>query len=367
MRTDAETTIQTLTHATERDVDLLLVEELIASCDFLVWLARRAGWSGEPADWRVLHSKRRIRSRREIDIHVEVNPVGDDAPVALLVENKLSATEQPDQGESYREEVNLLKGASSFAASLLVCPAQYQTAWPEFAEKFDAVVTYEQVSEFLHRRSALHDGEMQRRLAFRADLLLQAAGKLRRGYTPVPNEIVGSFSKSYIRLLAQLAPEIIPGKSMHGDAPPDESVSMIFDHQKSLAFLDEPVRPRRFAQEFGRNKDYRANYVAVTFARWGVALPAVKKRLLADTAGTGFLFSAKPPTKPRPRPGLVMSLATPPVDNQGNFERQKQKLADGIMAAVRLRKWLLANQPLLHSWRAACETATDVHHGAETS
>ncbi|MBY6200547.1 hypothetical protein KUV65_04175 [Maritalea mobilis] len=45
--------IPTLSHATERDIDLLLVEELYASRNFLTWIAARAGLSGDATEWDV--------------------------------------------------------------------------------------------------------------------------------------------------------------------------------------------------------------------------------------------------------------------------------------------------------------------------
>src|SRR4051812_16735074 len=95
--------IPTLTHATERDIDLLLVEEIYASPDFVAWLAKRVGLPCELSETKVLHSKRRTRNRREIDIFVEMHQVSGKRS-ALLIENKLDAFEQPDQAESYREE-----------------------------------------------------------------------------------------------------------------------------------------------------------------------------------------------------------------------------------------------------------------------
>ena len=65
------TYIPTLSHATERDIDLLLVEELFANFEFVTWVAAQAGFEGAIASWDVKHSKRRTRSRREIDIFVE--------------------------------------------------------------------------------------------------------------------------------------------------------------------------------------------------------------------------------------------------------------------------------------------------------
>ena len=106
------TDVPTLTHATERDIDLLLVEELACSPDFVAWLlARAAGTRPIVQSSEVLHSTRRMFNRREIDIRLRAST--DRGDVLLLIENKLDADEQPDQARSYREEAETL-AASEF-------------------------------------------------------------------------------------------------------------------------------------------------------------------------------------------------------------------------------------------------------------
>lgn len=342
--------IPTLTHATERDIDLLLVEELYASPAFVGWVAARTGLGGAIAASTVLHSKRRTRSRREIDIFVDLrHPNGTRS--ALLIENKLDANEQPDQAESYRKELRRIADDYASAAMAIVCPADYDRQCRAFTSKFDAVITYESLAGYFGQGSMALSGEAAARMRFRRDILEQAVHKHRRGYTPIPNEIVGDFNARYVALLADVMPAIIPGKSMLKPANPDESTSMIFDAGASLAALAAELRPSRFAHELGRGRDHRANYVAVTFGGWGAALSAIKTILEADAAAIGATFSAKPPTKARPNPGLVMACATPPIDNQGDFAAQQDLIAAGMRRAGELRDWLLANVATLRRWK----------------
>jgi hypothetical protein len=346
----SEEFVPTLTHATERDIDLLLVEELFASPDFVAWLLVRASLPAQISCSTVLHSKRRTRSRREIDIFVEAKTAsGED--VALLVENKLDATEQPDQAESYREELDALAGRFAHRAVLIVCPSAYSAQHPDFTGKFDAIVTYEALAAYFAERTT-HPTPEGARMQFRADLLQQAITKARRGYTPVPNPVIGTFNEKYVALLARLAPEIIPGPTMLKPANPDESVSMIFDVKQTLAFLPDTLRPSRFAHELGRGSATRANYVAVVFARWGPALTVVRDALERDTAGLDVSFSAKPATKTRPTPGLVMSWPTEAVNNQARFEDQEAAIAKGIERAKEVCRWLSENQDTLLRWKS---------------
>src|SRR5258706_15946841 len=103
--------ILTLTHATERDIDLLLVEELKCSPDFVRWLTNKIGSiTGRSISLcvsEVTHSKRRTYNRREIDICLALKP-SNGLPTYLLIENKLDTSEQFEQAESYRAEADLL-------------------------------------------------------------------------------------------------------------------------------------------------------------------------------------------------------------------------------------------------------------------
>lgn len=345
--------IPTLTHATERDIDLLLVEELFASSNFVAWMLGRAKLPSQVRSWKVLHSKRRTRSRREIDIYLEAETI-DGEQVALLVENKLDATEQPDQAESYREELDAIADRFLHRAVVIVCPQAYAEQHSDFTSKFDACVTYEALAGFFCNRCGLVEPEGAR-MRFRADLIEQAIKKGRRGYIPVPNPVIGTFNENYVRLLEELAPEIVPGPSMLKLGNPDESVSMIYDAKRSLAFLDADVRPSRFAHELGKGSETRSNYVAVVFPGWGQALPVLREVLERDTAAVGATFSAKVPTKVRPRPGLVMSWQTEPVNNQASFEDQRDVIARGIQTARALQSWLKENQPTLLRWKRLVE------------
>lgn len=347
--------IPTLSHATERDIDLMLVEELHASGDFVTWMAGRAGLAGQPAAWDVKHSKRRTRSRREIDIFLEIDALGGQR-AALLIENKLDATEQPDQAESYREELDALAEGYGSAAMVIVCPDAYTAQHGEFTGKFDAVVSYEDIREYFLEAAGEAGSEVVLRYRFRAEILDQAINKHRRGYTPIPDKVVGDFNARYVALLAEVAPEIRPGNSMKKPANPRESTSMIFDQAATLGDLPHEIRPRRFAHELGRGSERRANYVAVTFAGWGAALPRIRTRLEADAVELGADFSAKSPTKVRPNPGLILSVPTEPVDNQADFDSQTEALEDGMAVATELRRWLIQNQETLFEWKRLVET-----------
>src|SRR6218665_1897241 len=224
---DMTDTMLTLTHATERDVDLLLVEELKCSAVFADWFVGCIFPSARP-DFQgaeVVPSKRRLHNRREIDITVLLTAT--DYSVALLIENKLDTSEQPGQAESYREEARALvaSGVASEAVTILVCPQSYLGSNATFAEKFDSNITYEQIAGFLRERAEAVEGELRARIRHHCELIEQAITKARRGYEAVPVAEVDSFNTRYIDLLARHALDLSPGPSMLAAGRPGASNS----------------------------------------------------------------------------------------------------------------------------------------------
>jgi hypothetical protein len=291
-----------------------------------------------------------MSSRREIDIHLDLYDRSGALCGVILIENKLDTEPQPEQAESYREEINLLSRSTGFAAMLLLCPASYAAERSVFAGNFDMVLPYEEIARWLAAKAAAAEGEVALRLGFRAELIEQAVTKARRGYEAVPVPRIGDFNTRYVALLDQVAPTIRPGPTMLRPMRPAESVSMIFDHAASLPFLDPKVPIRRFAHELGRGLDHRANYVAVTFAGWGRILIEARDDIEAAVEGIGAALHAPRATEARPNPGLILSLPTPPVNNQGDFDAQIDRIRQGILQAARLRDWLADNRPLLAEW-----------------
>lgn len=347
--------VLTLSHATERDVDLLLVEELRCSRSFAEWIAERAGIPKPLLSVRVTHSRRRMFSRREIDILLEMET--GSGRHWLLVENKLDTDEQPGQAESYREECSALGKATpgAVARCILVSPASYRQQKPGFAGKFDAVVTYEDVAEHLECRAQAESGELRDRLVHRMELMEQAINKSRRGYERIPLASIRSFNERYVELLMATHPEFIPGPQMlNKEGNPSESVSMIFDHQRTLGALPAGVNVRRLAHEFGRGQDHRSHYVAATFAGWGRHLDRIEATdALVDTP---YRLRSAASTS-RPNGGLVMYAETPAIINDpGRFDEQCEAILVGLQALAELRMWLRTNTSCLRKWAGLCSS-----------
>ena len=280
-----EDEILTLTHATERDIDLLLVEELICGTDLLARLVKEGfdidlGPMGYRSH-RVIHSQRRIHNRREIDICVEITTT-EAKPTYLLIENKLDASEQADQSESYQEEAEFLvsSGRAFEAWTMLVSPTAYAQANKRFASGFDGAMSYESIRDFLVARALAQTGELGARLRHRSALVDQAIGKQRRGYTAVPLPVIADFNKAYVALLRERFPNLMPGPAMMKDASPGESVTMIFAPGTLPAWLFLPQM--RLVHQL---REANAN---LCFYGWGDHFGDLAQPLGALIRGTGF-------------------------------------------------------------------------------
>jgi hypothetical protein len=344
-------------YASERDVDVLIVEELIASrslVEFVLATAFNQIDRSKISNWNVRHSTSRLLSRREIDIRL-IASTTEGQRVCLLIENKLDESEQPGQAESYQAESIDLRTNQSFdlVSSCLICPVSYAEKNSGFAQKFDFLLSYETLKSHFEKRlvdELALDEEIVGRLAHRVSLLDQAIDKRRRGYRQIVLPEKAGFNSKYVALLDSLAPLCRPGNQMlRGDGAPAESVSMLFDALGTFREIPEPLRPRRFAHEFGRGQKHRANYVAVTFSKWGRFLKQFQAEFEKDLDGTPYELLATV-TSSRPNPGLVLLERTYPINYDVSFDEQQDNIASGIQKAENLRRWVLHNFSILRRW-----------------
>lgn len=342
--------IPTLTHATERDVDLIVVEEIVADVGFVRLLCARAFGSkhdfGSISGHFVQHSTRRMTNRREIDIRLKIETNGT-AAIIILIENKLDASDQPRQSESYREEAEHLiaNGEAADVATLLISPKAYSDGNPSFSRSFNATLSYEEILEYIRDRAALLGGELSRRLVHRAELIDQAISKGRRGYIAVPFAPVSAFNTAYVTVLLDRFPKLIPGPSMTRPDRPGESVTMIFG---PASLPDWPALPQmRIVHQL---REGNAN---INFYGWGDYFSDLAAMVGEDVRGTGFSLTPTTNKRKNGKTGLVMFVRTPVVDNARPFLEQHDDAVAGMSAAERLRAWIWQNQPKIEQWARA--------------
>ena len=184
---------------TERDIDLLLLEELNVSDDFPAWLYSTVTKNNDkPSSKGAWHSIS-DPALGESDLVVIY-----DNEIAILIENKIDAVAQPDQGRRYkaRGSKGIENGLWSSFVTCMVAPNLYLQKEKD-SNIYDATLSYEAISEWFSSKE-----NTDRRSAYKSYLINEAIEQNRRGYTVNPDERVTDFWSKYWELSIQQYPEL---------------------------------------------------------------------------------------------------------------------------------------------------------------
>jgi hypothetical protein len=209
----------TVASVAERDVDLLLLEELIVNAEFLQHFLTLAGVR-DSERWSIRRAERSATdSIGESDLVLHLTGTCGDCVV--LVENKLSAAFQPKQAERYQQRGRqaVLAGAE-FCHSVLVAPSEYAHG---STCNFDGRVNYEALICWLNDRTDL-------RSRYRATFLSLALQKGSLGYHPVGDQAVSNFWHCYWVYATHHAPEL----GMPQPNPKPSRSTFVFFHGAGL-------------------------------------------------------------------------------------------------------------------------------------
>lgn len=129
----------------ERDIDLLLIEQLHVCRSFADWLAGRLDVSGAVVE-TARHSVHREHGETDVLVIIRLR----DEMIALMIEDKIGAPMQPDQCERYhlRGEILCEEGAVSRYKTVLCAPDGYLAGVPK-DERWDYRVSLEEIGRGL--------------------------------------------------------------------------------------------------------------------------------------------------------------------------------------------------------------------------
>lgn len=190
---------------TERDMDLLFLEEFAASKTFADLFFSQIGVNDFEIE-QVIHSQHLTgegivvseagseTSRGESDMTILYRHEG--SLHALLIEDKINACAQPNQYQRYvNRGTNAVKNNEYASFHIfLVAPEQYIGS--PLASDYPLTVSYEDILQYFQNQDTV-------RSAFKASLLIKAIDKERSSYViPVPSEKVMDFYDSYIDYVA---------------------------------------------------------------------------------------------------------------------------------------------------------------------
>lgn len=186
----------------ERDIDLLLLEEFIASSLFARWFLLQIGDDAH-ANYDVVGAQRSVtESAGESDILIMLRSGAHTK--YLLIENKIAAAFQPKQAERYQERGRAYQdqGLCGAYSTVLVAPSSYLGDSLDH-HGFDTVLSYEDVLSWFAENDALGH-----RARYKKALLTSAISKAKYGYQPVEDAPVTDFWRGYWQLATEVAPEL---------------------------------------------------------------------------------------------------------------------------------------------------------------
>lgn len=182
----------------ERDVDLLLLEELICNPDFQSWFISK---TTNDSSWEKIQAWHSLSEpgMGETDILVKVTK-GDNQEI-ILIENKINAVFQPLQPERYkaRGKYYLDSGACTKFCTVLIAPKFYLKS----LGAFDFYLYYEDILKWFSEAEMLGTRGM-----FKAQVIKTAIEKLRRGYYAIADQNATLFWSKYYQYANSNFPEL---------------------------------------------------------------------------------------------------------------------------------------------------------------
>jgi hypothetical protein len=291
---------------TERDIDLLILEELVCSQDFRVWFLRSVlGVDDGTAFLGALHSV--SNELGESDLVIGFKKL-DGHEFAVLVENKVCANFQPDQAERYHK-----RGAKGVDAghwgsfvTCVIAPKSYLAA-ESGAEEFHHSCAYETLEEWFLSRS---DGSERAR--FKATLLRYAIDKSRRKLPPVISPEVTAFWLAYWEMLNAKFP------ALQLDKPGAKGPLADWPSIRSDQLPARTSILHKWAQGFVDLQINGAAALAEKFTH--AATPLLPPDISIEITGKS----------------LALSIVVPPLNRWRPFDAQTEQAGKGLTAATRL-------------------------------
>jgi hypothetical protein len=308
----------------ERDVDLMLLEEFQSSPKFQQWFASQT----IGASFKISGCPRARRSVTQFtgESDLEIDLAADTSAITrLMIENKVNAGLQPLQAQRYidRGREYVANGECAAFHTVIVAPSRY------FGESggskgFEYCVTYEQIHDWFQQAIELGD-----RRYYKLALLSSAIEKGTLGYQPEEDASVTNFWLEYWQLALLRAPKLEMKKP---DVKPSGSGFVHF------------TRPQEFLRGVDIVHKLKFGYVDLHLRGMGQKLNLVREifstALETDMAVEQAAKSA------------AIRIHVPKIRADQDVSNQFNQICIGIDTAERLREWFLRHQATWCSFKA---------------
>lgn len=191
----------------ERDIDLLILEELKCNPKFTGWILSETIDLKENYEFiGAWHSLSQV-GLGESDLAFKIKTKSE--LILFLIENKIDADFQPDQANRYRQrgQKRVENRECDIFYTILVAPKNYIVR----NDDFDFYIEYEAIKDWFITQSGLGD-----RATYKAEVLEIAIEKLRRGYTAIVDERATKFWWAYYNFANENYPHLKMKKPQAG-------------------------------------------------------------------------------------------------------------------------------------------------------
>ena len=187
----------------ERDIDLLVLEELSVSENFRKMFSALV--FGVPVYKAYLGAWHSVYSDNlgESDLLFLFEAM-NGVKTAILIENKIDAAPMPKQGTRYRlrGEEGIKNGLWERFKTCIIAPKEYLASVKD-SGSYDGNISYEKIRFYFKSQ-----GGDDNRAEYKANVLLEGIEKNRRGYEPIENERVTTFVKQYFEYANEKYPAL---------------------------------------------------------------------------------------------------------------------------------------------------------------
>lgn len=298
----------------EKDIDLLLLEEFVASQNFCNFFLSAVGKSD--CKFNLIRARRSVTdSQGESDLELVFE--NDAQTFILMLENKVKASFQNDQDRRYksRGEKYLATGVADEFSTILVAPSAYFNGQ---VKGFDCRVNYEDIVDW-YRYSEVSE----KRKEYKIYLLESAIGKSSTGYQFEEDSAVSSFWMEYWLLASEIA------KDLRMPKPTPKPSSSTFINFAPVGFEKKHKLIHKFTHgnvdiQISDMGDYTQDLHNKIVDRLDPDMNVVK--------------AAK---------SAAIRISMPKITLGKSFNEQKETAIQGIENAVRLNRWYAENKRLL--------------------
>lgn len=183
----------------ERDIDLLLLEEFVASPDFRSWFLSQIGTEQTATLAEACRSVKTMNGESDLELIFH----DSSGLVKILIENKVDAAFQPNQPQRYAERAERYRCLGTYREIITVVMApEVYFGNESSAFGFDAKVTYEVALEWFEQ------AQLGARKDYKLAILRGAIERGRLGWKLVPHRGVSDFWRAYWQLSEQIAPQL---------------------------------------------------------------------------------------------------------------------------------------------------------------